>query len=39
MVEERKVFIEVIGYIKGVGIMMEWVDILVVNIVWEFIYI
>nr|PNR59501.1 hypothetical protein PHYPA_002292 [Physcomitrium patens] len=36
--EERKALIEAIGYIKGVGIMMERADTLVANTVWESIH-
>jgi cytoplasmic FMR1 interacting protein len=36
--EERKALMETIGYIKGVGTMMERVDTLVANTVWESVH-
>jgi len=36
--EERKALMETLGYIKGVGNMMERVDTLVANTVWESVH-
>lgn len=36
--EERKALLETIGYIKGVGTMMERADTLVANTVWESVH-